>query len=263
MGTPKIPKPTYTTSRAVQPQVEAAASEPKTLPLLPPAELKAVVCKTCRRVFDLSSDGTFPDHFFNFRTLKKTCSGSGERYARVERSKPKPAEPHPNSRKAKPSASKSPSREESESPKPRYPRLRLTEDAKAECPACHRMLTPNVERGTMPVHNSGKKRCRMSSRKFEFIPQRGSARVSSTVKHYTDKYKVRSIEEIRREKAKKERSARTRTNEEKRERQRQQRHVDRYALDCHDSWGRDDHSVDPGVSVRTYRGGLPGQGKRR
>lgn len=110
---------------------------------------------------------------------------------------------------------------------------------------------------------SGKERCRMSNRRFEFVPPRGSARVSSTVKHYTDKYKNRSAEELRLEKARKARPARTRADEEAKERRQQQRHADRYAHVCHNSWGRDDHSIDSGSSVRAYRGGLPGQGKRR
>lgn len=105
----------------------------------------------------------------------------------------------------------------------------------------------------------------MSNRKFDFVAKNNKAakKVSPTAQSYAEKYKVRSPEQIRKEKQRSKHSAKDRKQEQYKARRRQRRHSDSYALDCYDSWGNDDHSVDQGVSVRTYRGGLPGQGKRR
>ena len=104
----------------------------------------------------------------------------------------------------------------------------------------------------------------MSNRKFHFIGKKvkQAQKHSATVQQYVEKYKVRSANEIREERKRAQRSKDRKRNQAK-DRRRRQRHSDNYALDCHDSWGQDDHSIDDGVSVRTYRGGLPGQGKRR
>ena len=53
------------------------------IPTLAPDELKSVMCKVCAGTFDLSSTGVFPEHFFNFRALRKPCKASGKRYAHV------------------------------------------------------------------------------------------------------------------------------------------------------------------------------------
>lgn len=105
----------------------------------------------------------------------------------------------------------------------------------------------------------------MSNRKFDFVAKNNKTakKISPTAQSYAEKYKVRSPEQIRKEKQRTKRSAKDRKQEEYKARRRQRRHSDSYALDCYDSWGKDDHSVDQGVSVITYRGGLPGQGKRR
>lgn len=228
-----------------------------TVPTLAPDALKNVVCKVCAGTFDLSATGVFPEHFFNFRALRKPCKASGQRFAHVNEPPGKKAAKDPK-KQNQPQA-----RPPKEAPTPNLPVLRLTSNGKAECPACYRLLTPST-RNTLPVHKNNGESCRMSNRAFEFVTRKGKAaqHPSATVQHYTQKYKVRSPEEIRKEK-KKQGGTSNRKREQERERRRQQRHSDRYALDCHDSWGQDDHSVDQGQSVRTYRGGLPGQGRRR
>ena len=228
-----------------------------TVPTLAPDALKNVVCKVCAGTFDLSATGVFPEHFFNFRALRKPCKASGQRFAHVNEPPGKKAAKAPK-KQNQPQA-----RPPKEAPTPNLPVLRLTSNGKAECPACYRLLTPST-RNTLPVHKNNGESCRMSNRAFEFVTRKGKTakHPSATVQHYTQKYKVRSPEEIRKEK-KRQGGTSNRKRQQERERRRQQRRSDRYALDCHDSWGQDDHSVDQGQSVRTYRGGLPGQGRRR
>lgn len=244
MNTPSAPRPKFQT--------------PAELPTLAAKDLKDVYCAVCAGTFDLSETGVFPEHFFNFRSLRKLCGASGKRYAHV---KGAPA------RKPTALAAPAPTTKQTtnqQTPTPNYPVVRITQSGKAQCPACDRMLTPNLTNGTLPVHKADGKRCRMSNRKFRFIEKKGkqSKKQSATVQRYVEKYKVRSTEEIQKERKRAQR-AQDRKRDQARERRWRQRHSDSYALDCHDSWGQDDHSIDEGVSVRTYRGGLPGQGKRR
>lgn len=154
-------------------------------------------------------------------------------------------------------------------------------------------MSPNKKNQTLPLHKNNGKICPKSNDTFEFLPgnsptqadnkqgkrDQREAKPQYDIQRYLDKYRVRSPEELRKEREKEERkkrnsktrkkltktqrAARERRREDLREQRRRQRRSDSYALDCHDSWGHDDHSVDQGVSVRTYRGGLPGQGKRR
>lgn len=244
MNTPSAPGPKFKT-----------ATE---LPTLAAKDLKDVYCKVCAGVFDLSETGVFPEHFFNFRSLRKLCGASGKRYAHVKgapaRKPTAPATPVPTTKQTT----------NRQAPTPNYPVIRLTQSGKAQCPACDRMLTPSLNSGTLPVHKNDGKRCRMSNRKFQFLRKKGkhAKKQSPTVQHYAEKYKVRSTEEIQKER-KRTQLAQDRKRERTRQRRRRQRHSDNYALDCHDSWGQDDHSIDEGVSVRTYRGGLPGLGKGR
>lgn len=226
-------------------------AQQESAPTLAPDELKNVVCKVCAGTFDLSATGVFPEHFFNFRVLRKPCKASGKRFAHVNAPRGKEA-PKTVEQQAQPPE---------DAPTPNLPRLPLTPNGKAECPACYRLLTPHLSNNTLPAHKHDGKRCRMSNRAFEFVARKGKR--SANVQHYTEKYKMRSAEELRKEKKKTQDATRNRRREQEREQRRQQRHSDRYALDCYDSWGQDDHSVERGESVRTYRGGLPGQGKRR
>ena len=257
----RTPDPAQRTTRTFNSQGSATAEPTRpssaTLPHLPPSELKNVTCSVCAGTFNLSSTGVFPDHFFNFRAMRKPCSGSGKRYAHLQKS------PAPT-----PSAKKNPKVQKQSNkqvPAPSYPRLSLSKHGKVECPACHRALTPNLKNNSLPVHKNNGESCRMSNRKFDLVSKNNKAakKVSPAAQSYAEKYKVRSPEQIRKEKQRSQRSAKDRKQEQRKARRRQRRHSDSYALDCYDSWGIDDHSVDQGVSVRTYRGGLPGQGKRR
>ena len=228
-----------------------------TVPTLAPDALKNVVCKVCAGTFDLSATGVFPEHFFNFRALRKPCKASGQRFAHVNEP------PGKKTAKAPKKQNQPQARPPKEAPTQNLPVLRLTSNGKAECPACYRLLTPST-RNTLPVHKINGESCRMSNRAFEFVTRKGKTakHPSATVQHYTQKYKVRSPEEIRKEN-KRQGGTSNRKRQQERERRRQQRRSDSYALDCYDSWGQDDQSVDQGQSVRTYRGGLPGQGRRR
>lgn len=259
MNTPKHPQPQF------QPPVEETVLS-TSLPTLRAEELKNVYCQYCAGTFDLSETGVFPEHFFNFRSLRKPCTASGTRYANVKgsptRKRTTPARP---TNAAKPAPKQKPKQKPKDQfPAPSLPTLRIEHSGKAQCPACDRMLSPNLKNNTLPVHKNNGTRCRMSNREFRFITKNGNApkAQSSFVQHYTEKYKVRSQEDLQKEQRRKQRSAQSPKRDEVRGRRRRRSYSDSYALDCHDSWGRDGHSVDEGVSVRTYRGGLPGLGRR-
>lgn len=250
-------------------------TEPSELPTLSPDELKDTYCRVCAGTFDLSSSGVFPEHYFNFRSLRKLCGASRKRYAYVKGNAKRGSELNDVQQQSTiPSG---------DGRKPKRRTITLLEDGRAECPVCRRRMSPNKKNQTLPLHKTNGKACPASNGTFDFLPgnpsTKSSAKPQYDIQKYLDKYRVRSPEELRKEREKEERkkhkskkrtkltatqrAARARQREEARERRRHQRLSDSYALDCHDSWGQDDHSVDQGVSVRTYRGGLPGQGKRR
>lgn len=273
-----------TQSQDVSPATPSDADNVE-LPILSPDELKDVYCKVCAGTFDLSSTGVFPEHFFNFRSVRKPCGASGMRYAHVSGGPKRASNPtNVNNQSDKQPVGENKLERRS---------ITLLADGSAECPICERRMSPNKKKNTLPLHKNDGEVCPASNDTFEFIPsdlpsKAGRKRVKKTkagakpqydVQKYLDKYRLRSPEELRKEREKEEqkkrkskkrskvtasqRAARDRRREERREQRRQQRRSDSYALDCYDSWGQDDHRVDQGVSVRTYRGGLPGQGKRR
>lgn len=116
-----------------------------TVPTLAPDALKNVVCRVCAGTFDLSAMGVFPEHFFNFRALRKPCKASGQRFAHVNEPPGKKAAKAPK-KQNQPQA-----RPPKEAPTPNLPSLRLTSNGKAECPTCYRLLIPSTN-NTLPVH---------------------------------------------------------------------------------------------------------------
>lgn len=133
-------------------------------------------------------------------------------------------------------------------------------DGRVKCPVCEALLQVRVDDDRLPAHTArgASVSCPYSDRKIKIAEQPLPGR------DHAARHKVKRTNELRKEKEQAEK--RKQRDEEHRRRSRARRNrqsfSDRYALELHDTWGIDDHSVDPGVSVRTYRGGLPGQGKR-
>lgn len=133
-------------------------------------------------------------------------------------------------------------------------------DGRVKCPVCEAFLEVKVDDDRLPAHTArgASVACPYSNREINISERSPSGR------DHAARHKVKRTEELRKEKEQAEK--RKQRDEEHRRRSRARRNrqslSDRYALELHDTWGIDDHSVDPGVSVRTYRGGLPGQGRR-
>lgn len=223
-----------------------------------PQELAAVQCPNCKQIFDISQTGIFPVHFVSLRDYRMRCSTSDTVFA-----KPSAPAPGPMAESVTKTTKKTTSK-----------RLILEpRHGKVKCPVCDEWVAAKLTKCQIGEHghDASGKMCNGSYR-FYTLPSSGMNTREERVQATIEKYRVRDPETLRKERDKREkakkRKKQTRSGhqaaaEERRERYRQQKLSDNYAMYAEDSFGREDDGFEPHQRERVWRGGLPGQGRRR